>query len=276
MTTMVEPKKMELNLRDIGLTFDAKKHIHYIKGVPVPGATAVTGMWPKDQLVPWAAKEAVKDLGYYDREKWTPSGPIPIPEAEKTIGFERMAGILNLIKGLSPDEYWALLKQAKGAHARSKKKAADRGTLAHAWIEDYIKGKSTTIPSDKMVANSVLKFIAWVEANSVTWVASELQCGSEKHMFACIIDVLAVVNDKLTLVEVKTSAGIYDSFYVQTAGQKICLDEMGCPPFEDRIILWIPKEGDAFEAHPVPTPFAQDKQAFLAALEFLRCLRGYK
>ena len=48
------------------------------------------------------------------------------------------------------------------------------------------------------------------------------------------------------------------------------------PKIEQRMILWVPKTGDKFEAKIVPTPYEADKMVFLAALELYRRLAESK
>lgn len=107
----------------------------------VPGPTTALGVLDKPFLVPWASKEAVKDLGYYDKQTWTPDGYVPVPEEEQSRGLERMLSIKNRIATMDADEYWQALHQAKGAHNRRKDGAADAGTLTHLFVEQWIKAE---------------------------------------------------------------------------------------------------------------------------------------
>ena len=96
-------------------------------------------------------------------------------------------------------------------------------------------------------------------------------------MFGGKFDAVARVNGRVTLIDFKTSSGIYPEYSYQLAGYQIAYEEMGkIPAIEDRMILWLPKTGNDFEPHIVKTPLAQDKQVFLAALEMYKALENSK
>src|SRR3990167_7912674 len=139
--------------------FNNDKHEYRVKNageddsaaVLVPGPTTALGVLDKPLLVPWASKMAVKDLGYYEKQNWTPDGYVRVPEEQQAKGFERMESILQRIKTMDSKEYWEALHQAKGAHRRGKEEAGDSGTLGHQFLEDYInltsgKGAKTNMP----------------------------------------------------------------------------------------------------------------------------------
>lgn len=163
--------------------------------------------------------------------------------------------------------FLGILKQAKSAWRTSKKSAADKGTEAHAFIDAWIKNKSPLPPFvDPEVANSFNNFLEWETAYKPDWQGTELQVGSVKYKFAGILDGVALINDRLTLVDYKSSGGIKDEYTIQLAGLCVCLEEMGVI-VEDRAILHIPKVG-AYFYKPIDTDLAKDKLAFLVAREF--------
>ena len=231
------------------LIFNEAEHVYTIDGTMVPGVTTITDLFPKKALVPWAAKMTTE---YLDG-KWEAGKPYSA--SEKAI----------------------LLKEAKAAHRVKTKTAADYGSAAHEWIEQYIKtGQRPPDPVIPEVLSSVTAFLEWEKAHRVEWLASELRVASKEHMFAGTLDAMAVIDGWISLVDFKTSNAIYESHFVQTAGYMIGFEEGSPVAFNKRFILRFPKDGKGCEALEIPTSYVQDRQTFLAALEFYKCLRGYK
>ena len=245
--------KIEIKLKKIDLVFNEKDHSYMLNGIYVPGVTTAIGVLPKPALVPWAAK----------------------------LTSEAIGKLIDPDKPYTRTEIDELCKKGKMAWREKKESSADKGTEAHKFLESYVKTAfqedvvTFPLPTDPDVKNSIEKFMQWEKEHTVEWMMSEVRIASEEHQFAGTLDALAVVDGRLTLIDFKTSAGIYESFYIQTAGYQICLEELGCIP-DQRMILWIPKEGKKFEGHIVSTTYGQDKQAFLTALAMYRVLQGYK
>src|SRR3990167_6887892 len=118
--------------------FDPVKHRYYLGEKQMTGVTTILGVLAKPQLLPWASKEACE----YIRQ--------------------------NL---KSMDELESVLEKAKNAYAKKRDKAADIGTLAHSWIEDYIGEKNTT--RNEEIAIITDNFLRWVEEAKPKFLASE-------------------------------------------------------------------------------------------------------
>lgn len=211
-----------------------------------PGVTSIGDNLSKPFLIPWAAKEVVKHL------------------ADKQ----------DFIKNCTPAEYLALLDDAKGAHRRKAKDAADAGTRAHEWIDNYILWRLNDtgvgeLPEDERVLSAVQAFLEWETRNHVIWLSGDLVVGSAEHEFGGKLDGLATVNGIPTLIDFKTSNQISKDYFIQTAGYHIALKEMGVEMWQ-RLILRVPKDGSAFEALIVPTPLDLDISAFLALRQIQR------
>lgn len=230
------------------LEFDEKIHAYKIDGVFVPGVTSILDILSKPALIPWAAKMTADHI----ESKW-------------------VAG-----KAYQVDELRGIVKEGKSAWRKKKDAAADKGTSAHNLIEAHIKtGKMPEVPEDEQIKSCIAAFMEWEKANKVEWLASEVRVGSSEHMFAGTLDAVAVVNGKHTLIDFKTSNGIYESMYLQVAGYYIGWEAGAGAAFDERIILRFPKDGKGFESRTIPTPYEQDKRAFLAILQAYKCLRDY-
>ena len=154
------------------------------------------------------------------------------------------------------------------------------GTLAHYMIECHINSliqKAEILPdlSDSTpnqissAENSFLKFLDWEGKNKVEYFASELQLVSEKHQYGGTIDILAKVNDKNTLIDIKTCKGIYNDHHTQVGGgYALLLEEAGYDLHDVRIIRVGRSEEEGTEAEDIQVPKLEaHKKRFLICRE---------
>jgi len=274
---------------------DHKEYGHHVyvakkDGKLWPGATSILNQWGGEKMrifTASAAKKAVAELGYFDREIWTPKGYIPASEEELKIGKKHFSSMFRKIKAMKGTEFYNALKEAKGAFRRKTKEAAESGTNAHDYIENHIcerkqpKELVLKISKDEKAKNSVKAFDAWEKEHKVEWVASELVVGSEVNEFAGTLDAIAYVDNIPSLIDFKTSNQFSVDYFLQVASYQICLEEMGFVPLQ-RIILRIPKTGDDFETITIPNNLENgnrlslDKSGFLACRQLARVNSYYE
>ena len=97
----------------IELKFDHKKHRYAIDGEAVDGVTTCLGIIAKPALLFWAVNKTIDHINdHWDLES-------PWDEVSKS----------------------SLLDEAKYAHRRRAREAADIGTVTHVWIDKFIKSK---------------------------------------------------------------------------------------------------------------------------------------
>ena len=263
------------------VTFDEKKH-RYTRisdGKYLAGVSSISGLIPKDFLVAWGAKEAVKQFGFFDKVDGESH-----EEEMKTLEAK-----LEELKQYDPVTFLEVLKNAKGAHARKSKDAKDIGTEGHAWCEKYVLSKirgtkTPAIPKGELERPLKL-FVEWAEANIDEWLASEARVACpEVHEFAGTLDAIAITKDgALSIIDFKFANQISEEYYLQTAGYCIPFEPYFEPykiQFNKRIILRMPKTEtlleyqpktrtykkvpNDFEVREVPTPYDFDKKTFLA------------
>lgn len=216
------------------IAYDARKHQYKLDGITCAGVSTIAEYRPAPFLKFWAAKEAVNYLA--DKQE--------------------------IIKNLSPKEYAELLQEAKKAHIRKSDTALEIGTAAHDWADKHIHGED--LPITKEIENCVKAFLDFEKKHKLQWICTEKIVVNRPHLVAGRLDSLAFVDGALSLVDLKTSSRVSESYYLQTAGYALCLQDMGIP-VERRIILRLPKVKDEeFEAVEVDTPLAADTKAFLA------------
>ena len=140
-------------------------------------------------------------------------------------------------------------------HREAMNKAADVGKYAHALIEERVKGVEYE-PADfahltpeqlELAGGCIEAFDNWWGRNVVEVVATELSLVSTAHRFGGTLDALCIIDDKLTLVDWKTSAGVYADYLAQLGGYLILVEENGMGPIEQLEILRISKETAGFD-----------------------------
>jgi|TARA_R100001530_G_scaffold1410_2_gene2570 hypothetical protein len=161
---------------------------------------------------------------------------------------------------------------ASKLHAQFLKKAADKGTMVHNWIEKFLKGLDPELPEEREIKNGVLAFLKWMDKNDVKMLNSESHIYSKKHKYAGILDLEAEVNGKLAIVDFKTSNGLYPEMRLQVAGYQIAMEEMTGKEYEERWLIRFDKETGEFHDHLLGD-FAKDKKAFIGAIPLKRRIK---
>lgn len=180
-----------------------------VEGKQLPSVTTILGkMLVKEALVPWAAKEVATSFeNQLAQQYYNPVLCIyEIPETEL------------------PD----IIKIAKGSYRAKSTEAMAKGTIVHDIIEQYVKSDCQLSPDtiDCPVAKQGLQqFIQWGDDNEIEILEIEQQV-SYKDLYAGRYDMLARVNGTLTLVDFKTSTGIYEpEMPLQLHAYASCLDK---------------------------------------------------
>lgn len=164
------------------------------------------------------------------------------------------------------------LDQAKRAHTVFTRDAANIGTAVHKWVENYIKTKDETLPSDENVMNGVLAFLRWRDAHRVDFISSERMICSPTHGFIGTMDAEAIIDDKLSVIDFKTSSGIWIEHRLQTAAYQKAAEEEGTKYDGDRWIVRFDKLTAEFEAKQFGD-VEEDFKAFINALQLKKRLK---
>ncbi len=229
-------KEIELYKGDVKIHFDDERHIFYgINGKPLLSVTGATGVVDKSgALMGWVAKM----MGLYLL-------------SEKAKGNE-----------IITEE---LVDSAKKEYRRIKLEAADIGTEIHEWVHLKITGKNPEIPENEKVVNGITAFLKFQKEHNLKWIESERIVYSKKHKFAGILDAIAEEDGKLTLVDFKSSTGIYDEMLFQVAAYQIAYEEETGKKIDKKLIIRFGKEDGEFEFKELENG-DKDKKAFLACL----------
>ena len=140
--------------------------------------------------------------------------------------------LVLMLAGILLGEYLAdweeVYKQSKRAYKAKSTEAMEIGTLVHEAIELWIQsnGKLKTEELENEHQKLGLQaFLAWGEEHSVEIVDNE-RIVSDNQTYAGRFDLLAFIDGKLTLLDFKTSTGIWDEYWLQTAGYADCLSDV--------------------------------------------------
>lgn len=114
--------------------------------------------------------------------------------------------------------------EAQDMHRKKKEEAADLGTKIHDWCEQYIKAKlkikgydMPDMPEDQSIQIGVNAFLDWEKEHKVKFVSSERVVYSRKNNYIGKMDIEALVDGDLCLVDLKSSNGLYNTVRMQTA-----------------------------------------------------------
>ena len=127
---------------------------------------------------------------------------------------------------------------------RKKEGAADIGTEAHNWMEDFVKGKNPAMPKLKGAKQAVMSFLDWMDQHKVKFTHSEKLVYSKKYNYVGTCDAIAKVgNEKLPyIIDYKVSNGLYPGVALQTAAYQNAETEESGQQYAGRWALRFAKE----------------------------------
>lgn len=178
-------------------TFGRQRHAYYCpeKDVFIPGATTILSILDKPALLNWAAKAATDHVR------------ANLPEGADKATIERVCD------------------EAKGAHTRLKDAGADIGSQVHDFAQRLFEGKPVELPSDPAAQRGIKAIQEWIAGNNVMPIDVERIVFSQSAFFAGKFDLLANVNGKLSLCDIKTSSGVYKEHKLQLGGYRYAWEE---------------------------------------------------
>jgi len=129
---------------------------------------------------------------------------------------------------------------------------ANAGSLAHELVLSHFTGEAVNTneysQNDINRANNSMKsFYAWIGNKKIETVLNEAQLVSESQNFGGTLDMLAVVDDYLTIIDFKTGNAIYDDYAIQLGGYRILLKEAGYTPTKAMIVRIGRANSEGFE-----------------------------
>ncbi len=228
------------------LRYSPNRHMYFINDEYATGVTTVTGRIDKSApMMGWVAKGISNHL----REVLKPG--VPLDEVQ----------INNL----------AL--HVKTIHRTKSREEADLGTMAHEWVERYIKWKlkldgyeePPAMPINPRLLNCVNSFLDWESKHNIFWKCSERKVASLQFHFAgtedfeCYIDMCGkeccsgfLAKGVYVCGDWKSSTGIRIEYHIQTGAYLGAVREeskhLGVDAPSARLLVRFGKDDGIFES----------------------------
>ena len=126
------------------------------------------------------------------------------------------------------------------------RKAADEGTQVHNAIEAFLEGKEIKWMDDKGHAiynldvwRMILRFSDFWKTHKPKLIASELHLFSDELQVAGTMDLVVELNDKLWLLDIKTSNSLHTSHNLQLSAYAKAWNETHNEPVDETGIIWL-------------------------------------
>lgn len=227
----------------VELTFDPVKHKYFANGELVQGVTTLLKVINKPALVPWAAKMSAE----YIERNLTPGKPLDEVE------------IKNLVTG------------CKDAHRLKTEKAADIGSIAHQWCEDYVKGLNPVTPVNEDLKAITDAFLRFLDEYDIEPVRAERKLYSRNLRVAGTTDLIAMFRGGLAILDYKTSAsGIWNEAFIQLGAYSMMYAEETTQQADVHVVVNINKKGELNVG--ICEKVARSEEAFFHAVELNRAL----
>ncbi len=150
------------------------------------------------------------------------------------IWYPRVTSIISIKAKPALYKYYADLPDFKTAEA-IKTKSAGEGTLIHETVEAILEGREAIVPDS--IRPAIDAFRNFYESHNIVVHKVEERVVSKKHWYAGTLDVLAEVDGKLGVLDIKTSYSIFRDFSIQTSAYIEALKEIpSLPPLAGWIL----------------------------------------
>jgi len=126
------------------------------------------------------------------------------------------------------------------------RRAADEGTQVHNAIESFLEGNEIKWMDDKGNANysldvwrMILRFANFWNEFKPELIESEIHLLSHEHKYAGTCDLVVKLNDKVWLLDIKTSNSLHTSYNLQLSAYAKAWNESYDDKIEETGILWL-------------------------------------
>lgn len=187
---------------------------------PVISVTSALKVLDKPALIGWAERMGVEGALRLER-----AGALRDISVEDALGVVRREG--------------------EGADAK-RDAGADRGQAIHDVLQQYVEhGTLPTVgdfhPQVRGYVQGLCKWLLQAKPEPIMW---EAVVGSVTHGYAGRFDLLATIDGQRTLVDLKTSKGIFTEHHLQVAAYCKALEECGVEPAMRSLVLAVSEDGE--------------------------------
>ena len=249
------PDKQEFSLYngEVVLTFAEKSHRYKVsdsgsKPVHCPSVTTILNVLAKPALVEWGVKCACNYV-------------------------EENLKLLISGDSFSVQDVFKIVEQARTAHDRTRREAADIGTEAHDWLRDYWraiirKADIPQMPEPGPINNCVTAVRDWISQHKVVPLAVESPHYSRQYKICGRSDFVGLVDNELSVLDYKSTKYIYPEIALQMSAYAGMYYEEGVDRPETRWGIRMDKLTGEFEDRRYPPEtFEADWDTFLAVFK---------
>ncbi len=150
--------------------------------------------------------------------------------------YPRVTSICNIVSkpGL---ENWFASQGSVYAMKKRRKELTEWGDLIHETVESILLGRMPKI--DSKICPSIDAFLEWMKNHKIDVEGIEQRVISKKHYYSGTLDVLAKIDNKFGVLDIKTSKSIWDDHFMQTAAYFEAYNEKGKKKAETQWVLRI-------------------------------------
>ena len=214
----------------IVLSYHDDKHMYYVNDKKVESVTGICQRGvPKPQLINWLVNTPMNEVKRLINEK------LDMGEQLDRAMLERIFATAKK----KPDTF--------------KDEGALVGSVVHGLIEDYLNNKKIPTQSDKAVVNCWNLFLDWWNKQEYKPVAIEKKIYSPKYKYAGTLDlVVKDKNNKLVLIDIKTSNHVTFDYFLQLNAYKSAYEEETAKKISSAFVVRLPKKDSNIEIKQIP------------------------
>ncbi|WKZ27181.1 MAG: hypothetical protein QY311_00265 [Candidatus Paceibacterota bacterium] len=143
------------------------------------------------------------------------------------VWYPRVTSILSIKAKPALYAFYGRMPSFAAGKAMTER-SAQEGTAVHEAVENILRGKAEE--HSPAVLPSVRAFRAFLMAHDVKPLSIEEPVISNEHHYIGTLDVLAEIDGRVGVLDIKTSKGIYREYGMQTAAYIGALKERGTLP----------------------------------------------
>lgn len=217
---------------EVEVKFNEGNHSYFVDGKRCKSVTSITGMLDNPALSFWALK----------------------------MTGEYLNGLLSKGVQITP----AYIQEGLAYSNQVKKEAAEIGSRVHDYCERFaiacMKGEPLPdVPNDidDKIVSGINAFLDWYSQHDIKFLEIEKIIYSRKYNYVGKFDALCTIDGVLTLVDYKTSKGIWENQDWQLCGYKLAYEEELGNQNIVPMLLHFDKETGIFTPHIVTFPDAK-------------------
>lgn len=175
------------------------------------------------------------------------------------------------LSGANVEDALELMKKRGLRYWQRRDAAAMRGTSVHEAFEALGEGKVPKVTDYPVHERGYIQAIArWWGTYEPKVLHNELMVGSAVHGYAGRMDLLAEVDGRVGVLDLKTSRAVRESHHFQTAGYRLAVAESGYPATSFGAIVRADQDGtfEYLESWATPSQFLALHKSYLAQKGF--------